>query len=59
MVPRAKDEGKPARGTKDKVKTVDDLKQEIEMVLKIAIYYSNCIHFGYHYYHCSLLLISL
>ena len=39
MVPRAKDEGKPARGTKDKAKTVDDLKQEIEMVLILELNY--------------------
>jgi hypothetical protein len=32
-VPRDKDEGNLASGKKDKAKTVDDLKQEIEMVL--------------------------
>ena len=53
MVPRAKEEGKPARGTKDKAKTVDDLKQEIEMVLLLEPNYllillQHCIlHFGY------------
>lgn len=30
--PGTKDEGKLAHGMKDKAKTVDDLKQEIEMV---------------------------